>query len=144
MAGSEGVRSKASRYKRFVLHRPDSQRLNETFVTQAQVRVEGIPDLPSVQPAPTPTRLGEGRVRSSQVSQVELDTAQTRQWAEEGGGCPSCWGVELLGVSGGVSGRLEGRKWLFGNGEGDCKAEGALLGPPGERCLGPQLLAQCP
>ena len=51
MAGSEAVRSKASRYKRFVLHRPDSQRLNETFVTQARVRVEGIPDLPVLPPS---------------------------------------------------------------------------------------------
>lgn len=66
MAGSEGGRSKASRYKRFVLHRPDSQRLNETFVTQAQVRVEGIPDLPACLARPTPTGpgLGEGRARS--------------------------------------------------------------------------------
>lgn len=63
MAGSEGVRSKASRYKRFVLHQPDSHRLNETFVTQAQVRVEGIPDLPCLPGLPSPTgyRLGEGR-----------------------------------------------------------------------------------
>lgn len=144
MAGSEGVRSKASRYKRFVLHRPDSQRLNETFVTQAQVRVEGIPDLPSVQPAPTPTRLEEGRVRSSQVSQVELDTARPGSGRKREEACPSCWGVELLGVSGGVSGCLEGKKWLFRNGEGDCKGEGALLGPPGEQYLRPQLLAQCP
>lgn len=94
MAGSEGVRSKASRYKRFVLHRPDSQRLNETFVTQAQVRVEGIPDCPAcpARPHPHPHHpQGWGRGRS-QVSQVELGTAQP--WPVvggqgEGGGLPS-------------------------------------------------------
>lgn len=108
MAGSERVRSKASRYKRFVLHQPDSQRLNETFVTQAQVRVEGVPDPPPLpSPPPTPTRLGQGHVRSSQVSQVELGTAQTKQCVEEGGRLP-----QLLGR--GASGGKWRSEWLPG------------------------------
>ena len=59
MAGSEAVRSKASRYKRFVLHRPDSQRLNETFVTQARVRVEAIPDLLVLPPSRPPAGVAD-------------------------------------------------------------------------------------
>lgn len=76
------MRSKAGRYKTFVLHRPDNQRLNETFVTQAQVRVEGIPDLPRrpspPRPHPTGQRAGEGAGQAFSMSQVELGTAQTR------------------------------------------------------------------
>lgn len=61
-------------------------------------------------PHPTGHRAGGGASQAFSVSQVELGTAQTRAggW-EEGGGLPSL-GVELLGVSGGVSGCLEGRE----------------------------------
>lgn len=100
MVRSEGVRSKASRYKRFVLHRPDSRRLNETFVIPRPK--SGLKEyLTSCRPRPPPpppaTGLGEGRVRSSLVSPVDLCTTRARRRGADQEGLPQWLGEELLG-----------------------------------------------
>lgn len=86
MVGSEGVRSKARRYKRFVLHGPESRRLNETFVIQAQVRVEGIPDLLPAPPTHRPLGWGRGRSVKSSSAQLRLGGGV---WTRKA--YPSCW-----------------------------------------------------
>lgn len=116
-----------------MLHRPDSQRLRETFVTQARVRVEGAPE-PSPSPHTNRPGLGEGRGRPLPVSPLGHSPGWWR--AGDGGGLPSL-GVEL-GASG-VSDCLEGRKWLCRTGE-TARERGvpSPLGPTGEQPLGSQ------
>lgn len=119
MAGSEGVRSKASRYKRFVLHRPDSQRLNETFVTQAQVRVEGIPDLPRRPSPPSPYRPpGWGRGEPGLLS----ESSGVGHRSDPGWWAGRRRRPALAGR--GASGGKWRSEWLPGR-QGDCQGQGA-------------------